>query len=144
MCSSDLTPLLTVKKNLLLAGLFPGCDEVCRMCSVLPTGCHLLKSGVQRLMDSKEILFEKTVVPLVHTEEVAIITIFDNSSKAPSRKPVRITSVPRVAPVIITVLGPIPYTSDKAVPWHYGVDVYFHGVKQELDVVTPQINSCVK
>ena len=80
------TPLMTVKKNLLSAGLFPGCDEGCRMCSALPTGCPLLKSGVQRLMDSKEILFEKTIVPLVHTEEVAIITIFDNSSKASSRK----------------------------------------------------------
>ena len=80
------TPLMIVKKKFLLAGLFSGCDEGCRMCSVLPTGCHLLKSGVQRLLDSKEILFEKTVVPLVHTEEVAIITIFDNSSKASSRE----------------------------------------------------------
>ena len=48
-----ITPLMTVKKNLLLAGLFPGCGEGCRLCSVLPTGCHLLKSGVQRLMDNK-------------------------------------------------------------------------------------------
>ena len=47
------TPLMTIKQNLLLAGLFPGCDEGCRMCSVLPTGCPLLKSGVQRLMDNK-------------------------------------------------------------------------------------------
>ena len=130
MCSSDLidedsfmvfvndivTPLMTVKKNLLLAGLFLGCDEGFRMCSVLPTGCHLLKSGVQRLMDNKEILFEKTIVPSVRTEEVAIITIFDNSSKASSRKPVRITSAPRIAPLIITVPWPIPYTSDKAIP----------------------------
>ena len=51
------TPLMTVKKNLLLAGLFPGCDEGCCMCSARPNGCPLLKSGVQRLMDSKEILF---------------------------------------------------------------------------------------
>ena len=27
------TPLMTVKKNLFLAGLFPGCDEGCCMCS---------------------------------------------------------------------------------------------------------------
>ena len=84
------TPLMTVKKNLLLAGLFPGCDEGYHMCSSLPTGCHLLKSGVQCLMDSKEILFEKTFVPLVPTEEVSIITIFNNPTKAPPRKPVKI------------------------------------------------------
>ena len=51
------TPLMTVKKNFLMAGLFPGCGEGFHMCSFLPSGFHLLKSGVQRLMDNKEILF---------------------------------------------------------------------------------------
>ena len=27
--------------------------------------------------------------------------------------------------------GPIPYSSDKTVPWNYGGDVYYHGVKQD-------------
>ena len=49
------TPLMTVKKNLLSADLFPGCGKDCHLCSILPAGCHLLKSGVQRLMDNKEI-----------------------------------------------------------------------------------------
>ena len=103
------TLLLTVKKNLLLAGLFPGCGESCHLCSTLPAGCHLLKSGVQRLMDNKEILFEKTLIPLIPVEDVSIITISSNPSKASSRNPVRITSVLRVAPLIITIPGPIPY-----------------------------------
>ena len=59
------TPFMTVKKNLLLAGLFSGYGEGCHFCSILPTGCPLLKAGVQRLMDNKEILFEKTLVPTV-------------------------------------------------------------------------------
>ena len=125
---------MTVKKNLLSASLFPGCGEGCHLRSILPVGCHLLKSGVQRLMDNKEILFEKTLVPLIPVEDVSIITTSFNPSKASSRKPVRITSVPRVAPLIITIPGPIPYTSDKAVPWHYGADVYYHGIKQDLKV----------
>ena len=79
-------------------------------------------------MDNKEILFEKIVVPATPTEEVSIVTIFNNSPKAPSRKPVKITPVQKIAPITITVLGPIPYTSDKAVPWHYGADVYVLGV----------------
>ena len=99
------------------------------MSSNMPASCHLLKSGVQRLMDNKEILFEKTMNLLVPIQDVAIITISANPSKASSRKPVRITFVSRVAPLIITVPGPIPYTSDKVVPWHYGADVYYHGVK---------------
>ena len=66
------TPLMSVKKNLLLASLFLGCGEGFHMCLSLPSGCHLLKSGVQRLMDSKEILLEETLVPVVLSEDIAI------------------------------------------------------------------------
>ncbi|KAI5444408.1 hypothetical protein KIW84_012872 [Lathyrus oleraceus] len=34
-------------------------------------------------------------------------------------------------PLTITLPGPIPYSNEKVVPWHYGSDVYYHGVKQE-------------
>src|SRR3954467_8241352 len=40
---------------------------------------------------------------------------------------------PRVAPIIITQPGLMPYSSDKAVPWNYGSEVYVQGVKQELE-----------
>src|ERR1051325_2837869 len=40
-------------------------------------------------------------------------------------------SVHRVAPLIITSSRPVPYSSDKAIPWNYGADVYYHGVKQD-------------
>ena len=76
------TPLLTVKRNLLLAGLFPGCSKACLLCAVIPTGCPLLKSGIQSLMDSKEIMFKKIVVPFVSVEEVSVVTIY-NPAKAP-------------------------------------------------------------
>src|ERR1051325_6343721 len=47
---------------------------------------------------------------------------------------IRISSadpVPRVAPLIITSPRPVLYSSDKAIPWNYGSDVYYHGVKQD-------------
>ena len=56
---------MNVKRNLLLVGVFPSCGEGCHMLSILPTDFHLLKSGVQHLMDNKEILFENTVIPVV-------------------------------------------------------------------------------
>ena len=85
-------------------------------------------------MYNKEILFEK--IPSMKSlcedercEDVSIITIYDNTPRVSSGRPVRITSTPKVAPLIITFPGPIPYSSDKAVPWNYGADVYYHGVK---------------
>ena len=52
-----------------------------------------------------------------------------------SKGPVKITAKPRVSPLIITTLGPIPCSYDKAIPWNYGADVYYHCVKQEPLVV---------
>ena len=116
------------------------------MCSILPAGCHLLKSSVQCLMDNKEILFEKAMIPVIPTEDVAIITISANPSKVSSRKPVRIKPVLRIAPLIITVHGPIPYTSDKVVLWHYGADVYYHGIKHDLkdEEADPNVSNIVR
>ena len=88
-----------------------------------------MKEGVQRLMDDKEILFEKTPVTSALCEDVSIITISSNPSKVSSKIPVRITPAPRIAQLIITFPGLVPYSSEKAVPWNYGVDVYYHRVK---------------
>jgi hypothetical protein len=125
------SPLLIIKKNLLQAGLFPGCAENCDRCILRPNECLKLRNGIQRLMDDRTILFEK--VPKVEnpTEEISVIA----RSKVPvkitaTRAPVKITVEPRVAPLIITAPGPIPYSSSKAIPWNYGGDVYVHGVKQ--------------
>ena len=59
------TLLMTVKWNLLKVGLFPGCGKGCHFCLSLPTSCHLLKAGVQRLMNDREILIEKNPVPTI-------------------------------------------------------------------------------
>ena len=123
------TLLLTIKNNLLIAGVFPGYDESYHFCLSSPTSCPLLKADVQCLIDNKEILFEKTFVPPISYSDVSIVTIFDNSSRVSTKIPVRITSVPKVPPFIITMPGPIPYTSDKTVPCNYRWDVYYHDIK---------------
>ena len=41
--------------------------------------------------------------------------------------------------MIITSPGPIPYSSDKVVPWNYGADVYYHGVKQDLLAIKNEV-----
>ena len=41
-----------------------------------------------------------------------------------------ITANPKDTPLIITTPGPIPYSSENTIPWNYGYDVYYHGIKQ--------------
>ncbi|KAI5422655.1 uncharacterized protein LOC127076396 isoform X2 [Lathyrus oleraceus] len=132
------SPLLTIKKKLLQTGLFPGCAENCDLCILRPNDCLKLRNGIQRLMDERTILFEK--IPKVESsiEEIFVIA----RSKVPvkitaTRVPVKITVEPKVAPLIITAPGPVPYSSSKAIPWNYGGDVYIHGVKQDDNPANP-------
>ena len=75
-------------------------------------------------------MFKSTLISPISVEDVSIITIFANSSRV-SKKNIRITSVPKATPLIITMPGPVPYESDKTVPWNYGGDIYYHGIKQD-------------
>ena len=51
----DLMTLLPIiKMNLLKAGIFPGCENDCYLCSTLQSDCPLLKLGIQRLMDNQD------------------------------------------------------------------------------------------
>lgn len=36
------------------------------------------------------------------------------------------------SPLIITVPGPLPFESTKAIPWSYGAEVFYKGEKQEI------------
>ena len=90
-------------------------------------GCKWLKEGVQRLIDNHEILFEKipTIKSLTNkAEDLSIITISNKPFRIPSKDPIRISNGP-------TIAEPIPYFSNKAIPWNYGAEVYYHGIKQD-------------
>ena len=97
----------------------------------------MLKSGVQRLMDTQEILFQKTPVDTpvtpttfaTSTNDIAIINISDNPPKA-CKRPVRITPDPKSVPLKITMSRPVRYQSSKTIPWNYGGEIFYHGIKQ--------------
>ena len=99
-------------------------------------------------MDDCVVLLEKTpseeslcksMFQGLKLEDVLVITISNTPARITFKDPVKVTDKPRVSPLIITTPGPIPYSYDKAIPWSYGADVYYHDVKQEpLAVVVPQ------
>ena len=56
----DLITLLTIMKgNLLRVGVFHGCSKDCVCCDQQVNGCKRMKEDVQRLINSREILFDE-------------------------------------------------------------------------------------
>ncbi|XP_050895370.1 uncharacterized protein LOC127101988 [Lathyrus oleraceus] len=114
------TPMSVVKRHLLKNGVFPSCDNYCAACTVTANGCVMLRETVQKMMDEGSLRFEKVAL---ENEDISTITIYFD--------PVHLSGPADVAPITITVPGPIPYESDGAVPWDYGGDVYCNGKKKE-------------
>ena len=128
------TPLNIIKNNLLKARIFPDCVKDCICCTKQLNGCKGLKEGIQRMMDSHEILFEKTSLAKSLTnkyEDLSIITISNKPLRISSKGPIRISNEPIVTPLIITSPGPNPYSFNNAVPWSYSAEVFYHGIKQD-------------
>src|SRR4051812_20077758 len=150
------TPLLEVKRKLILVGYFPGCDPDCFYCAHLPNGCENLRMGIQKWMDHRIIMFER--LPSMddlcevfsngmRIEDVSVVS--NIPLKIPTKAPFKISATPKVASVIITSPTPFPYSSDKAVPWSYDTNVYVHGVKQDtlteeaMNFTTPSVDNIV-
>lgn len=110
------TPLLTVKDYLIEKNVFPSCLHDCYECQELYGGYDNLKYGIQKLIDEGSLQCEKTVKDKrVVVKEIFVVSI----PYSPARQ----------VPLTITVPSPIPYSSEKSIPWHYGSDIYYHGVK---------------
>ncbi|XP_058774480.1 uncharacterized protein LOC131648768 [Vicia villosa] len=118
----SLLPLL--KSELLRIGLYSGCGEFCTDCMTMSTVCDKVKGEIQQLMDSGYLQFEHVRRPERVENAVNVVSIPYTPAKIP---------VPaRAPPLVITSPGPVPYTSEKAIPWNYGGEVFYQGAKYEI------------
>ena len=113
--SSVVTPISTIKENLLQVGLFLGFVEEYYCFAVQPNRCELLKEGIQRLMNEHVILIEKVLSTENLCQDLSFIS--GTPFRITSKGPLRITANPKAAPLIITTPRPIPYSLEKAIPW---------------------------
>ena len=105
-------------------GVFAGCEAGCERCEHYSIGCARLKDDIQYLITSGQLQFDRIKKDKkAGIQDVSVITI--------SYSPIIISAPTKLVPLAITKPGPLPYESEKVVPWHYGLDVYYHGVKQE-------------
>ena len=105
-------------------GIYPGCNSDCFDCVFQPEGYAKLKTGIQKLFNEGELLFDKIIKGRKITEDVDVISI--------SFTHTNLYALTKMTPLLITTPGLIPYTSDRAVGLRYGGDVYCQGVKQEI------------
>ncbi|XP_058755175.1 uncharacterized protein LOC131628350 [Vicia villosa] len=120
----SLLPLL--KEELLRMGLYSGCGEFCTDCMAISSVCDKVKRGVQQLMDNAYLQFERVRHPEIVENEVNVASIPYILAKIP---------IPaRAPPLVITLPGPVPYNSEKAVPWNYGGEVFYQGAKYEIKI----------
>lgn len=97
-------------------GVYPGCFPKCCKCKNQPKGCDELKVGIQSLIIKGFLQFDRIVKDKKIEEiDVDVISIPYTSINIPAPT--------RPAPLTITLAGPIPYSSEKVMPWHYGSDV---------------------
>ncbi|XP_058763153.1 uncharacterized protein LOC131636556 [Vicia villosa] len=143
-------PLVSVKQHLLNSGIFPGCGVDCENCKSQPGGRIDLKSTVQKLMDGGPLQFyrKRRNVRVANDDEVVVIDIpYELVAPISIQVLVQISIVvpyaQQPAELMITVPGPIPYESEKAVPWHYGSDVYYYGTKKEDELKDNFVKSVV-
>lgn len=97
----------------------------CIICSVNSRGCMIVKRGIQKLMDEGVIQINQArdlgddvnvIVPFFMTPERVVIQ-FDNSKR----------SNRSVSSFVIRLAGPVPYKSDKIVPYKYDATMIKYG-----------------
>ncbi|XP_058733066.1 uncharacterized protein LOC131604652 [Vicia villosa] len=118
----SLFPLL--KKELLRMGLYSGCGEFCVDFLANSSACDNLKSGVQQLIYSGYLKFERVRHPEMGENEVNVASIPYTPSKIPIHA--------GAPPLVITLPGPVLYTSERAIPWNYEAKVFYQGAKYEI------------
>ena len=107
----------------------------CCICSVNPRGCVIVKRDIQRLIDERmiEVTTERNevenevnvIVPHFNIPERVVIPY--NSQKS------------AVTPLVIRLPGPVPYESDRAIPYKYNATM----VEDGKEVPIPSLSSVV-
>ncbi|XP_039684985.1 uncharacterized protein [Medicago truncatula] len=101
------TPLVPLHAKLCKVNLFKHDHDVCKVCLLNPWGCQKVKDDIQRLLNQGGLVVERKCDDVcVITPEEPLEIFYD------SRKTI-------AAPLVICLRGPIPYTSEKAIPYKY-------------------------
>ncbi|KAI5399998.1 hypothetical protein KIW84_065081 [Lathyrus oleraceus] len=108
---------------------------ICGTCSVNSRGCRKIQDDLQGVLDQGLIQTSRQVSsPESQEQEVNVIILCFNIPEK-----VEIAYHPR-EPVVICPPGPMPYTSDKAVPYRYAATIIENGKEVEIKTLASVTN----
>ncbi|KAI5445534.1 hypothetical protein KIW84_013677 [Lathyrus oleraceus] len=112
----------------------------CAVCSINSRGCEVAKRDIQRMMDEgmNQIVQSRhvdddvnVIMPIFKQPERLVIQYDSNNSNNVNNR--------SVSPLVIRLTGPVPYSSDKAVPYQYNATM----MKDGQEVPLPTTSSIV-
>ncbi|GAU48362.1 hypothetical protein TSUD_282430 [Trifolium subterraneum] len=115
------TPLVPIHSKMCEAKLFSHDHATCEGCLKNPQGFSRVQEDIQRLMDKGELVVTKK------SEDVCVIVPEFNTSDR--LEMIYNSGEPTVNPLVICLLGPMPYTSLRAVPYRYDATMLQDGVE---------------
>ena len=131
---------MAIHKDICLVSECEHDHDCCVICSVNPRGCVIVKRDIQRLVDEGLIqIFQSrhlgddvnVIVPVFKTPEQVVIQFVSSSRNNVNRS---------VSPLVIRLADPIPYASDKAVPYQYNATMIENGQEVPLPVADSVVN----
>ncbi|XP_050915283.1 uncharacterized protein LOC127130288 [Lathyrus oleraceus] len=127
--------LVEIHSILCAHGPFQHDHQICGTCSVNSRGCRKIQDDLQGVLDQGLIQISRQMSsPESQEQEVnVIIPCFNIPEK------VEIAYHPR-EPVVICPPGPMPYTSDKAVPYRYAATIIENGKEVEIKTLSSVTN----
>lgn len=109
------TPLVPIHTKMCQTSLFEHDHAAYEVCLLDPQGCQKVKDDIQGLLDQGELVVERKCDDVcVITSEEPLEIFYD------SRKSV-------AAPLVICLPGPMPYASEKAIPYKYNATMIEDG-----------------
>ena len=120
------TPLVPIHIKMCEAALFDHDHAACEVCPVNVKGCPKVQEDIQGLIDSRELIItRKDKEVCVITPEFQRLEISYNSGESTT------------TPLVISLPGPMPYASLKAVPYKYSATMLEGGQEVPLPSLTP-------
>ncbi|KAI5390428.1 hypothetical protein KIW84_075664 [Lathyrus oleraceus] len=132
--------LVTIHKDICLVSDCEHDHDGCAICSVNLKGCMVVKRDIQRLMDEGLIQIVQSrhvdddvnvIVSVFKTPERVVIQYDSSNSNSVNNRSVSL--------LVIRLVGPVPYASDKVVPYHSSATMIDNG----QEVPLPTTNSVV-